>query len=368
MGHEAVILAPQYPGAHRMDKEAGRTNIYRFKSYSLEVFLKTPDQMVYKKEKRRVYDKLDKIQPDILHCHTEFNLGRMAAKWGVNRGVPVVETAHTFFEQYIKSYFPQIPGRIQKLYTRNFLRRQYNRAQTLVVPTEKMRHVVLQYNITPPVEVIPTGIDDELFTRRSKDQDKTQSPLFENYPQLRGKKICLFVGRLKAEKNVDFLVDTAAELIKDVPNAVFVLVGDGNLKGVLQKLIRSRGLEEHFLFTGRQPRERLPEFYSLADVFTFPSKTETQGLVTIEAMLAGTPAVAIGEMGTADVMGGDNGGFMVEDDVTSFTEKTRLLLTDEALYKKKSKEAVRHANQFTISETVTRLLDVYQNLLPGTPL
>lgn len=85
-------------------------------------------------------------------------------------------------------------------------------------------------------------------------------------------------------------------------------------------------------------------------------------MVTIEAMLAGTPAVAIGEMGTADVMGGDNGGFMVEDDVSQFAQKTRLLLTDTELYQTKSEEAVAHGLHFSVSETSRRLLAVYQQL------
>jgi 1,2-diacylglycerol 3-alpha-glucosyltransferase len=99
------------------------------------------------------------------------------------------------------------------------------------------------------------------------------------------------------------------------------------------------------------------------DIFTFPSKTETQGLVTLESMACGTPVVAIGEMGTKEVMQGDNGGFMTEDDPQDFYQKLKALLTDQGLYKSKSQEALAYAKNWSSQAMTEKLLEVYEKAL-----
>ena len=95
-------------------------------------------------------------------------------------------------------------------------------------------------------------------------------------------------------------------------------------------------------------------------MFVFPSVTETQGLVTIEAMLSGLPVVAIGEMGTLDVMQGDNGGFMVKNDVTEFSDSVIDLLSDSKLYKTKSAEALEWGKQWSMNTLTPKLVELYQ--------
>ena len=113
-------------------------------------------------------------------------------------------------------------------------------------------------------------------------------------------------------------------------------------------------------FTGYRSRTELAYFYHLSKVFVFPSLTETQGLVTIEAMLSGLPVVAIGEMGTLDVMQGDNGGFMVKNDVTEFSSRVIELLTDSDLYNKKRAEALEWGKQWSMNTLTPKLIELYQ--------
>ena len=101
----------------------------------------------------------------------------------------------------------------------------------------------------------------------------------------------------------------------------------------------------------------------MAKIFVFPSKTETQGLVTCEAMLAGLPVVAIGEMGTTDIMQGDNGGFMVKDDVMEFAQKIQLLLENDEVYKNKSEEAIEWAIRMEISNLTPKLINCYEKAI-----
>ena len=124
--------------------------------------------------------------------------------------------------------------------------------------------------------------------------------------------------------------------------------------------MKREGLEEDVFYLGYMGREDLSCLYHLVDVFTFPSKTETQGLVTAESMAAGLPVVAIGEMGTIDVMQGDNGGFMVEEDVEIFSQRVFQLLSDPALHKRKSQEGLQWSRRWSMGALTDRLEHAYK--------
>ena len=133
--------------------------------------------------------------------------------------------------------------------------------------------------------------------------------------------------RLGMEKNIEFLIDVLKNLTIKYPTLYLVIAGDGPARKDLENYADEKGLTEKVIFTGFVEREKLKDFYSTANVFVFASKVESQGLVTLESMACGTPVVAIGKMGTREVMGGDSGGFMVDDDMDMFVEKTDLLLS-----------------------------------------
>jgi glycosyltransferase involved in cell wall biosynthesis len=108
-------------------------------------------------------------------------------------------------------------------------------------------------------------------------------------------------------------------------------------------------------------RQDLALVYAVSDIFVFPSLTETQGLVTLEAMFSGTPVVAIGELGTAMVMNVDNGGFMVKNDPEEFTARVIDLLDDDDLYRRKALEAREHASAWSIDSLTKKLETIYRN-------
>jgi glycosyltransferase involved in cell wall biosynthesis len=110
-------------------------------------------------------------------------------------------------------------------------------------------------------------------------------------------------------------------------------------------------------------RKDLSLAYSISEIFVFPSLTETQGLVTLEAMFSGTHVVAIGEMGTIMVMGGDNGGFMVKNDPQEFTQRVLELMEDRELYDRKALEARQHAQPWSIGEITRRLEEIYEKTI-----
>ena len=357
-GHEMHVLCPDYAGAGFSDLKMNRTNIHRFASYELSFLLNTEDSMVHLFEKKSVTATLDAIRPDLIHVQTEFTMGRFASEYARKRHIPLVMTSHTHFEEYIKIYFPYIPDYISSLYVRTRSRLTFNRSDILLVPTAEMKKLHLRNGVRVPIDVLPTGIDAELF--RNPDASAAARRIKNIYPDADSRKRLLYAGRLGIEKNLHFLLDAVSEIRKTFPDVVLFIIGEGPVRTALEHVIKQKGLEDNICFLGYVPHEEIKHYFAYCDVFTFPSKTETQGLVTVEAMMCGTPVVGIGEMGTLSVMQGDNGGFMVGDDLAEFCSRTIELLSDSKLHRAKSAEAVKYSEKFTIERLAVRLEEIYR--------
>ena len=145
-------------------------------------------------------------------------------------------------------------------------------------------------------------------------------------------------------------------------DVALLIAGNGPFRPQFEEIAAHGGLSELVACMGYVPREELPLVYGASAVFVFPSKTDTLGLCTIEAMATGLPVVAIGEMGTVDIMGGDNGGFMVRNDVGEFTDAVLKLLGDDALRAAKSEEALAVAARYRIGAITDRLVELYKTV------
>jgi glycosyltransferase involved in cell wall biosynthesis len=141
------------------------------------------------------------------------------------------------------------------------------------------------------------------------------------------------------------------------------VVGDGPYHRAFHHHAFKRNLHHRIVFTGYVDHWKLKYIYAEAEVFVFPSISETQGLVTIEAMASGTPVVAVGEMGTYFVMQGDNGGFMVPNRADDFAARVLELLADPDLRIRKAREALAYAEKWSISAMADKMAGVYQGLL-----
>ncbi len=358
-GHEVHLWAPEYPKANPPVLPDPRVS--RMKSTGL--FFSKEDRLATPFQKRRLFAELDALAPDLIHCQTEFSMAWPALAYGRSRAIPVVMSCHTYFEQYIQFYFPYLPVKFAKSLARAVTWLLFRKAAAIITPSESMKSVLQSYGLQCAIHVVPTGIQESEFADVSKAVEKSRSTLFATYPELKGRRLLLAVGRVGQEKNVDFLLDVVEDLQKDLPGTTLLLAGNGPYLEQFQKNIAERGLTDVVRCLGYVARADLKHIYALADVFTFASVTETQGLVTIEAMMCGTPVVAIGKMGTREVMGGDNGGFMVGEDVAEFSARVRQLLTDPGLYESKCREALTYSQGWTASAMATRLEAFYVDIL-----
>lgn len=359
-GHNVHLFSPAYPQKSTDIGPADDARVHRIPAAPF--FFSPEDMLVHKKTGRKILQGLiDREKPQVLHSQTEFSTYELFLEMKKKRGLPLVMTSHTYWEQYLSNYIRFIPPGVGRFLAKVLMRDKFQVADLIVVPSVHMKNVLERYEISAPKVVIPTGINAS--DMKGCDRDRRQNPVSLAHPDWASRPILLFVGRLSQEKNVDFLLDILPGLKKKWPEILLVFVGDGPQRGSLHHRAVQKGLDKNIHFTGYIPREEMKHWYSLSDVFVFPSVTETQGLVTIESMLCGTPVVAIGEMGTREVMAGDNGGFMVSDSPEEFSQKVEALLQDRDLWTRKSQEALNYAQGWTIEAQAGKLVNAYRTLL-----
>jgi len=269
-------------------------------------------------------------------------------------------TFHTLWEDYLENYIKFIPHFASRKMGKELLRFFLKFSTLVITPTQEMANVIRSYGTNRSINILPTGIDETALQYKKNHPAIFFNRLHKLLPVVRKKHILLYVGRVVKEKNLGFLFDVLGKVRETVKDTALVFVGDGPERKALEEKASHLPLSWNIIFAGYRNRDELSYLYYMADVFVFPSKTETQGLVTIEAMLCGLPVVAIGEMGTVDVMQGDNGGFMVKDDVEEFSNKVTKLLTDSNLHKKKSEEAKKWGKQWSIENLTPKLVSYYQ--------
>ena len=146
-----------------------------------------------------------------------------------------------------------------------------------------------------------------------------------------------------------------------------VFAGDGPQRLELEEEAARLGLETSVRFAGFLDRKRLVDLYRAADVFVFASKTETQGLVIVEAMAAGTPAVAVRAMGVRDVVRDGENGFLVPEDADALAERAVCVATDRELAARLAKGALATAEETSLQNGVLRLVEVYEESLAARP-
>jgi glycosyltransferase involved in cell wall biosynthesis/diacylglycerol kinase len=218
------------------------------------------------------------FNPDCLHISTEGPLGLAARGYASRNGLAFTSAYHTRFPEYVYAR-TKLPLKI----TYSFLRWFHNRSELVMVPTEEVKKDLIKHKIGKP-KIWSRGVDLDIF-KPKKGRRKNKNPILLN------------VGRVAVEKNLE-------EFLKiDLPYEKWV-VGDGPAFKELKKKYPK------VIFHGAKSKEELEYYYNKADVFVFPSKTDTFGLVLLEAMACGLPVAAFPVSGPLDVIGNSNAGIL----------------------------------------------------------
>jgi 1,2-diacylglycerol 3-alpha-glucosyltransferase len=314
-GHSVTIVAPQY----RTNQGDGEFEVIRLASRV--IFFDPEDRLIRAAAIRTVAPELAARRWDIIHVHTPFRAHQLGVWLGRQSDRAVVESYHTYFEEYASHYLPWLPAPLLRFAARRFSRRLCHSVDHLVVPTEQMAGVLRRYGIATPASIIPTGIHLDEFHGGDGDRFKREHGIDPGRPTI------VTVSRLAAEKNIGFLLEVAWTLVAEFPTLLFIIAGEGPDVDRLKQRTVAFGLESNVLFVGNLDRRtRLLDCYKAGDVFVFASPTETQGLVLLEAMALGVPIVSTAVMGTATVLKGTRSARVSEPNVGEFSAHIAELL------------------------------------------
>jgi 1,2-diacylglycerol 3-alpha-glucosyltransferase len=292
---------------------------------------------------------------DIIHIHTPFIAHYAGLKLGKLLNIPVVETYHTFFEDYLHHYLPWIPKGAAKSLARLISKKQCNQLDALIAPSQPMLDVLRSYGITSKAEVIATGLQAHSFAEADGAAFRAKYGIAQNRPML------LYVGRVAFEKNIDFLVRMTKLLSAETPDILLVITGEGPAEPSLRALVKTLGIEKNVQFIGYLDRNtELNACYQAADIFVFASKSETQGLVLLEAMAQGTPVVAIAELGTASILIEGEGAMIAVEDEAEFAHKVHALFANPVHREHLGQRAREYAyNKWTAETQAERMVAFY---------
>ena len=295
-----------------------------------------------------------KYQFDLIHTHTPFTLGFVGLRWAESHELPIVSTYHTLYDRY-SHYVKFLPRRYVRFRIAKHTNFYYNRVAEILTPSETSKKWLERHSVTRPITVVPTGVPRGPIYDRAE----TRRMLGMGHDQ----RILLYAGRLAREKNLDTLFEAAAILFKSDPSLRLWRVGDGPFRPECAAMARKHGIGDRVKFVGFVPREEVNRYYAAADLFVFPSMTETQGLVVLEAMNYGLPAIAVGGGGASEnVLDGIN-GFVVKNDPQEFAGACQNTLNDDSLHAKLSEGAQRTARSQGPEQMVDSVLEVYGRVL-----
>lgn len=349
-GHEIMIIAPDY-GLPR-----ARPEHYTVASSLVE---KTFLTMLNRKEQTysptatpQIRRLLAQFDPDAFWLHSVTFSRNAFERVMINSGKPSVLTYHTHVDVYGRIYGGVVGEQLM-------IKRSIDvcdAVDAIITPSHLMEQDLQKFYISKPTYVIPTAI-------QQPPSSYTKAQLHERFHIPSNHAILLYVGRVVIEKNIMALFKMMADLIKTDPHTTLLMIGPGDLDAA-KRAIHKYKIGRHVILTGQVQAEETKKCYGGADVFVFASKSETQGLVVGEAMIVGTPVVALASEIQPE---------MYPNTVASIAEREEDLapLVHRALHNKeevaklatKAKHFVE--SNFSVEKMISRQIALFESLIEG---
>ncbi len=348
-GHNVLVIAPEFDGA-----EGDADNVIRIPAvtnftgndFSIPIPLS-----------RKISHRIRAFAPDVIHSHHPFLLGDTALKTSAELNIPIVFTHHTRYDIY-SHYLAQGSKRFQRLALSVSLG-YCDLCDKVIAPSESIAEFLRLNNLATPVAVIPTGVDPAKF--EGGDGARARKTL--GIPQ--GAFVAGHVGRLAAEKNLDYLAEALIPFLSATPNAHAVFTGDGPARADLARRMDKAGLARRVHFTGILQNGALRDTFAAFDVFAFSSLSETQGLVLAESMMAGVPVVALDAPGVREVVTDSVNGRLLPRNTPPAdfaAELTQFAALPAETRRKMAEKAHETAQNYSLDSCNARVIAIYEKL------
>lgn len=371
-GHEVFIFAPSY------ENQVEEENVIRYKS------LKENNKISGKFAVPNIFDrnierKFKKLDIDVIHVHHPMLIGWTAIYLGKRYNIPVVFTYHTRYEEYLhniklydaldhrKNRDSGILNNIESdilTFTKETIVPKgvkifANRCDTIFAPTKEIKNYLEGININTNINVMPTGLEENHFVGDESVCREIRNRYIDDKKYL----FCT-VSRLTKEKNVEFIIDGINSLKGKVGDIFKLLViGEGQLKEELINKAKEIGVEANIQFLNNIPNEEIGDYYRACDLFLFASKSETQGIVLIEAMAAKNPVVAVEGTGVVDIVENDVNGYITNEDIEEWSDKIAYLIENKNVMKLMKRGAYETALKYSNSKIASVAEENYINAI-----
>lgn len=345
-GHTVYIFSPEIPGY-----TDDRPDVFRFSS--LRVTNSEPQVRVPLVPPYEIIRDISQMDFDIIHAHGNGFFSLLGYQVAKLKGVPYVATFHTELTKYTH-YF--LKGKVLKpQMMERFLRVMGNLCDQVITPSEKMKDALRKYGVKKPITVIPNFIHLEKFKNA-----KNTGYLRNRFSIPQDVPIILTVGRMGYEKNFPFLIKVFEKLSKEEKKSHLVLIGHGTELETFKDMADKLHIADRIHFTGKILGAEMPKMYKEADIFVFPSKTETQGMVVLEAAAAGLPIVVGTDKAYLGMVDDQENGFVVPYTYGRFVDALLSLIKNPDLRTQFGKRSEEIAwERFQPDFVVNHLIDIY---------
>jgi glycosyltransferase involved in cell wall biosynthesis len=355
-GHRLLVVAPEHTNDTDNDTEAwGRQGgtlrvpaIQQFNGSDFSVRIPLP---LY------IDQQIEKFAPDIIHSHHPFLLGDSAVRVARKHAVPLVFTHHTLYEDY--THYVPLDSEALKIFVIRLATMYANLCTQVVAPSDSIARLLRNRGVKSPIVEIPTGVDISFFSAGDG----------KEYRRVNNLPVDAFVvghlGRLAPEKNLSYLAAAVAGFMVNEPAAHFVVVGRGHSRPEIKRIFAEQNLEDRLHLVGEATGNRLRDAYDAMNIFVFSSKSETQGMVLVEAMAAGKPVIALDASGSREVVRDGENGFLLSENATvkEFAAALHQFHDTPALQKEWRSAARVTAKRFSRKTCARKMEELYQKTI-----
>ncbi len=305
IGHTVYVFTTTTPGAPEFEH-----NVFRVPSLPCIFITERRVGLFYQP---KLASLIKKLNLDLIHTHTEFSLGIFGRIMAKELKLPTVHTYHTIYEDYTHyiTHFKTLDKRA-KAFVRVFTKICCNTVEQVIVPTEKVKELLLKYSVYRDISIVPTGVNLKKFNPELYPKEEVLK-LRQHFGLKAEDKVLLYLGRISKEKNIAEIIEAMPEYMRTREQVRFLIVGGGPEMENLKETVAEQKMQDKIIFTGSQPWDNIGLFYQLGDVFVSASQSETQGLTYIEAMAAGLPVVARKDKCLEDILKPGWNGFDFTD-------------------------------------------------------
>ena len=345
-GHEVFVITLNFLGENHTDPD-----------YVIRIAC--PIKFVYKnnhmaipwRPTHTIEELIKQHNPDIIHVHHPFLLGVSALRAARTSNIPCIFTYHTLYEQY--AHYVPLPRMYLQPIIRSAVRKFCNKVDAIIAPSNCVKNYLLSQHIKTPITVVPSPLRN-IFTESKQKERDTKLTLFS----------LLLVTRFVQEKNIPFVFEVM-QLLPD--NFRLTLAGYGaDYEKMQAYAIDTFKLDPtRIRFIHKPTENELIELYRTADLFIFPSTTDTQGIVLAESMSQSVPVVAVDGPGQRDIIKNEVNGFIIKD-AADAAKKIVAIAHDAALQQTLKAGAHATARTYHADRIVRQLLTAYHNTITAS--